>query len=368
MIDNPQKNCYNVFVVFCAKGEAIAMKKLFPEILGNDATRSRLGGAILRSTLPHALLFVGPSGSGKRTLALQLAAAVNCERVDEDGYALPCGNCGRCKRVLSESFPDLKRLKRDGGKATVGVEELRDFRADMFLSATDARTKVYIIEEGDLMTPAAQNALLKVLEEPPSNVLILILATEADKILTTIKSRTQLIQTEIFGYGKLLENVCELSDTAEAMKRADPKRLRGILLSSAGVIGVALESLDEKRSEEIAKDRALVLSFVEALPKKVPFSKLYTALNSFPTKRDELRSTLESLRIAIRDMTVIRVSEDTEPIFFLSREDAEAAAGSIGAKRLVAVFDIVSEAIEDIDKNVVIAPLLSDMAIKIKEA
>ena len=344
------------------------MKKIFTRLLGNDGARARLGGAILRGALPHALLIVGPAGSGKRTLAMQLAAAVNCESADKDGVPLPCGVCGRCKRIFSGSFPDLKTLKREGGKATVGVEELRDFRADMFLSATEATTKVYIIEEGELMTPAAQNALLKVLEEPPENVLILILAAEADKILTTIKSRAQLIQTELFEYEELETHVCELSDIADGMKYSDKKRLRGILLSSGGVIGAALDSLDEKRSEQIAKERALVLSFVEALPRKVPFSKLYAALSAFPTKRDELRAVLEDLRLAIRDMTVARVSQDTDPLFFLSRDEAEAAAGSIGTKRLVTVFDVISEAIGDIDRNVVIAPLLTDLAIKIKEA
>ena len=67
------------------------MKKIFTRLLGNDGARARLGGAILRGALPHALLIVGPAGSGKRTLAMQLAAAVNCESADKDGVPLPCG-------------------------------------------------------------------------------------------------------------------------------------------------------------------------------------------------------------------------------------------------------------------------------------
>ena len=325
------------------------------KIYGNDLVKDLISSQIEQRRLAHTFIIEGPEKSGKTLLAKLIAASMTKNQSDID-------------TIMSDASPDVIIVDLPDKAKTIGVGAVREIREKAYLIPNDLDYKVFIIEKADSLTVQAQNALLKVLEEPPSNVLILILATEADKILTTIKSRAQLIQTEIFNFDELLENVCELSDTAEAMKRADPKRLRGILLSSAGVIGVALESLDEKRSEEIAKDRALVLSFVEALPKKAPFSQLYTALTAFPTKRDELRATLEALRTAIRDMTVIRVSEDTEPIFFLSREDAEAAAGSIGAKRLVAVFDIVSEAISDIDKNVVIAPLLSDMAIKIKEA
>ncbi len=343
------------------------MRSRFIRLLGNDETRLRLSDAVLGGTLPHALLIAGPRGSGKHTLAYEIAAAANCERRDDGSYALPCGKCGYCRRIYSGNFPDLSTLSREGGKATIGVEELRAFRADMFLSATESQYKFYIIEDADTMTPAAQNALLKVLEEPPRSVHILLLATETDKILSTIKSRTQHVQTELFEYEELRSCVTELSEVAEALSRSDPNRLRGILLASGGVIGRALGYLDDKSIAAIESDRDSVKKLVAAFSGKTPFSELYVTVTALPEKRGELRDILELLITALRDMITLKLSDNAMPLFFLSRDECEDAASGIGTKRLIAIYDIIVTAVEDIDKNVLIQPLLTDIAVKIKE-
>lgn len=344
------------------------MRERFSRLFGNEDARLRLSEAVINGSLPHALLITGPRGSGKHTLAREIAAAMNCKRKNEDGYALPCGECNNCKRIYGGGFPDISLLGRSSGKATIGVEELRDFREDMFLSPTESAYKFYIIEDADLMTPAAQNALLKVLEEPPAAVHILLLASEADKMLSTIKSRTQSVSTEIFGYDTLLSHVCRLSPTARAMAISDRDKLRAILLASGGIIGDATAMLDDGRVADIEAERRLISDFVDAISKKAPFSRLYASVMALPQKREELRHMLEVIRAALRDMTAARIAQDIAPIFFLSREAAEEAAGSIGKKRLIAIFDIITSALEDIDKNVLIQPLLTDIAVRIKEA
>lgn len=249
------------------------MRRHFTNILGNSDAKARLCDSVLSGTLPHAFLIIGPAGSGKLTLATEIAAAMNCENAENGAHTLPCGLCNSCRRIRERIFPDVKILERSG-KLTLGVDEVRDFREDMFLSATEARYKFYIVKDADKMTPAAQNALLKVLEEPPKNVHILLLATEADKILTTIKSRTQFIQMELFDYGTLEKFLTERSDAARRLKSSDPDRLKGILLASGGVIGNALTLLDDKYIADTEQRRNAALSFVGAFPKRVPFSKL----------------------------------------------------------------------------------------------
>ena len=140
------------------------MRRYFTRLHGNDTVKKRLGAAILSESLNHALLIAGPDGSGKNTLATEIAAALNCEKKGDQVSPLPCGTCNTCRRIYEENYTDIKRLKRDSSKATIGVEELRLFREDMFLSATESDYKIYIIEDADKMTPNAQNALLKVLE------------------------------------------------------------------------------------------------------------------------------------------------------------------------------------------------------------
>ncbi len=344
------------------------MNNVFTRLFGNNNTKLRLSDAIRNNTLPHALLVVGSAGSGKHTLAREIAAAANCINKDVkiSGTKLPCCICNNCKRIYSDNFPDVNLLKRSSGKAMIGVEELRGFREDMFLSATESQYKFYIIEDADLMTPAAQNALLKVLEEPPNSVHIILLCTEADKILSTIKSRTQYIQTELFDYDQLRTGVLSLSENAKGFERSNPEKFKAILLSSGGVIGRALNMLDDGRGETITQRRELVKNFIEALPKKAPFSKLYLATQALPQKREELKLVLEDIRNALRDLIINRVSEDISPIFFLSNEELEYAAGTLGQKRLIEVYDIIGSAISDIDKNVVIATLLTDVAVRIK--
>ena len=343
------------------------MRKHFTNILGNTDTKSRLFESILSGTLPHAFLITGPDGSGKLTLATEIAAAMNCENGGNDKAPLPCGICNSCRRIREGIFSDVKVLERSG-KLTLGVEEVREFREDMFLSATESKYKFYFIKDADKMTSAAGNAILKVLEEPPNNVRIILLSTEADKILTTIKSRTQFIQMEIFSYERLREFVLERSDAAKRLYSSDKDKLKGILLASGGVIGNALKLLDEKNISDTEEKRDTVMNFISALPKKASFSRLYSASLSLPQKRDELKAVLEQILIAIRDMIAVKVSIDVQPLFFLSRSDAEEALGSISAKRLTAIFDIITNALSDIDRNVLIPPLLTDIAVRIKEA
>lgn len=338
----------------------------FPRLLGNRETAHRLSEAIASGTLPHALLLVGPRGSGKHTLALEIAAAANCENKADGGAMLPCGICSSCKRIYSGNFPDVSYLERSSGKATIGVEELRDFREDMFLSSTESEFKFYIIEDGDLLTPAAQNALLKVLEEPPKNVHIILLATEADKLLSTIKSRTQYVQMELFDYEELKEHVSELSGVADELSLTSPDNFKAILLSAQGVIGNALAMLDPSKIEALDSKRELIDGFIGAIHKKTPFDKIYSEVMALPQKRDELKSVLEGIRNAIRDLIAVHVSDGIAPIYYLTKEHAEEIGAPLNLKRLIRVYDIIGSAIDDLDKNAVTSSLLTDVAVKLK--
>ncbi len=340
--------------------------RIFGRLLGNRDTVRRLSDAILKGTLPHALLLVGPRGSGKHTLATEIAAAANCENKGADGYPLPCGVCSACKRIYSGNFPDVSYLEKAHGKATIGVDELREFREDMFLSSTEAEFKFYIIEEGDTLTPAAQNALLKVLEEPPKNVHIIMLVSEADKLLSTIKSRTQYVQLELFEYGELKDHVTELMGAAEELSFTSPERLKAILLASQGVIGNAVSMLDASKMDALDSKREQIDGFISVIHKKTPFSKIYTEIMALPQKRDELKSVFEGIRNALRDIVAVHVSENIAPIYYLEREDAEKYASAINLKRLIRVFDVIGDAIDDLDKNAVISSLLTDVAVKLK--
>lgn len=342
------------------------MRRRFTKLFGNEDTKLRLCDAVVNSTLPHALLICGPRGSGKRTLSTEIIAASNCLMKSNSSSPIPCKVCANCKRIYSSSFPDVTVLERESGKATIGVEELRVFRESMFLSASEAAYKFYVIEDADTMTPAAQNALLKVLEEPPQFVHIILLAESGDKLLSTIKSRTQFVQMELFAQNELEDYVTELSSAARTLSQTAPKKLLAILLASGGVIGKALEMMDDGLSDGIEAKRDAVKSFISVIHKRAPFSKLYSVCSSLPQKRDELRETLEEIRTAIRDLTVIGLDDNANTSFFLSKDEASEFSEGLNRKRLIEVYDVISSAIEDLDKNVVVSTLLTDIAVRIK--
>lgn len=344
------------------------MRAYFTEILGNEYTKRRLFEAVSTGTLPHAFLIVGPRGSGKLTLARELCCAMNCEMRESGTSALPCGECNSCRRIREGIFPDMQIISKEAGRATIGVDEIKGMREDVFLSSTEAEYKFYIISEAELLTPQAQNALLKVFEEPPKNVHIILLATEADKILTTVKSRSQFIQMELFPEDKLRRYLIRRSPKAEELARHDEEKLKSVLLTASGVLGNALLMLDDASIAEQESRRATVKRLITAFPKKVPFNELYTVCSGLPQKREELREVLEETLVALRDLIGAEYSDGIAPLFFTSREAEDELLGGISARRLVKIFDIITDALGDLDKNVMISPLLTDIAVRIKEA
>ncbi len=159
---------------------------------GNHAIIQELIAGIQNNSTVHAYLFAGPAGLLKRETARYFAAALLCEG---DG-APPCGSCANCVQSTTGNNPDLiaKSLKDLTTKKSIGVDEIREIIADVYTRPFKAAKKVYIIEDGEALTVGAQNALLKVLEEPPAYAVFILCTSEADKILPTIRSRSRIIR------------------------------------------------------------------------------------------------------------------------------------------------------------------------------
>ena len=339
------------------------MREYFSGLYGNTSTKSRLGAAIDSDTLPHAFLFVGAEGSGKKTLATELAAALNCEKKDDKGSPLPCRRCNTCRRIFEGNYTDISWLRPSEGKATIGVEEVRLFREDMHLSATESNYKIYVIDEAERLTPNAQNALLTVLEEPPRNVIIILLADSGDKILTTIKSRTQSIAMQRF-YSHEIKRY--LKSSASHLYPKDDSSLDGMLMSADGRIGKAISLLSQKESNENAADRRLTERIVAALYPSVPYSELYTAISELPSSRGEFIFALELLICAVRDISLIKFGDDVQLLFYTDKEAAREVAKELNTKRLIKIYEILKDSLEDASRNVSTAAITADLGAKIR--
>ena len=159
----------------------------FPGFYGNDGLKLRLSHALSGGGFSHFYLLVGPQGSGKKTLARILAAAMECTGSGDK----PCGVCPNCHKILDASHPDV--ITVDSVKATVPISVIRDMQTDAYIRPNEGKKKIYLIPRGQDMQAPAQNALLKLLEEPPEYCVFLLMTDNAEKILTTVRSRaTQL--------------------------------------------------------------------------------------------------------------------------------------------------------------------------------
>lgn len=342
------------------------MREYFSELYGNDDAKSRLGNAIVQESLPHAHLLIGAPGSGKKTMALEIAAALNCEKKGDLSSPIPCHRCNSCRRIKEGNFTDITRLSRTGGKATIGVEEVRAFREDMFLSPTESKYKIYLIDEAEKLTVNAQNALLTVLEEPPKNVFIFLLCASGDKMLTTIKSRAQSISMQRFEKDSLKAYLIKNSDKARLLSKADETTLDGILMSSDGLIGKALGLLSDKEAKENNEQRLLTEEIIKSLRPSVPYSELYSAISELPNSRAELTTALEALICAIRDITLVKFDDSLQLLFYTSHSDAREASREMNTKRLIHISDIFKDALEDSAKNVSTSAIIADLGAKIK--
>lgn len=151
-------------------------------LIGNSRICNMLSAMIKNHRIPHAILIEGEEGLGKKTLAKFIAKACLCSNENS-----PCGECKTCHLIEVGSHPDFQIVTPDG--AQIKVDQIRELRVEAFLTPMAADGRVFIIESAHTMNEAAQNALLKVLEEPPKGVTFILLAKSAKLLLETIRSR-----------------------------------------------------------------------------------------------------------------------------------------------------------------------------------
>ncbi len=161
-------------------------------LIGHTWAVRLLQGHLRRDNLRHAYLFTGPQGTGRRTLALRLAQAINCPTPAAPG--IPCGVCRTCRLTEAMQHPDLliAQAEREGG--TLKVEQIRALQRGLSLAPYEARRKIALLLRFEEAHPSAANALLKTLEEPPPNVIVLMTASDAEALLPTIPSRCEVLR------------------------------------------------------------------------------------------------------------------------------------------------------------------------------
>lgn len=162
------------------------------DILGHDWAVRLLGEHIAKNRVRHAYLFTGPQGVGRRTLALRLAQALNCPKLSSGGEA--CGDCHTCARIAKMQHPDLTIVQAEQEGGMLKVDQIRELQHGLSLSPYEARYRVALLLRFEGANPNASNALLKTLEEPNPQVVLVLTAESAESLLPTIVSRCEVVR------------------------------------------------------------------------------------------------------------------------------------------------------------------------------
>lgn len=184
---------------------------MFENITMTDTARQMINAFFEQKRIPHAIILEGTTEDNRLNTAKLLAAAFVCES-DKP----PCMKCRQCRKVTGDVHPDVIVCDRESGKAMMGVDTIRKMRSAAFITANDADRKVFIFKEAQTMTVQSQNALLKIFEEPPDDVAIIMTCDSKETLLETILSRGTLIslgQSEMSGFSD------KLTEKAEAIAR-----------------------------------------------------------------------------------------------------------------------------------------------------
>ncbi len=249
----------------------------FEALLGNDQLRENLQASLRRGRISHFYLISGPQGSGRHTLARLLAAAILCQRENK-----PCLGCSACRKVMDAVHPDFITID-DPSKKTVTVELIRQARADIYIQPNESEHKIYLFPRAQDMGIPSQNALLKVLEEPPKYGVFLLITDNPDKLLPTVRSRCTELKLQALPE-KLLHR--ELTKEFPQASKAD---ISAAIRRSGGFLGQAKALL--KAGDAVPPQTE---SFVHSYARKDSLGLVQTLAPMEKWKRDALLEILQS--------------------------------------------------------------------------
>ncbi len=310
----------------------------FEDVLGQEHVSLALRNAVRDGRVGHAYLFSGPRGTGKTSTARILAKALNCA-APADGE--PCGVCDSCVEIARGTSMDVHELDAASNN---GVDAMRDLVAHSALG-TPGRWKVYIIDEVHMLSTAASNALLKTLEEPPGHVVFVLATTDAQKVLPTIRSRTQHFEFRLLGpevLSGLLQKVRE-----EASLEVGSEALESAVRRGRGSARDALSALDQVAAGGAVRDEVEVLAeMADALAERDASRVLMEVAKAANAGHDAQRLAAE-LADHLRQGFLAVLSPDLVALTGKELERVEDAARRMGLPTLVKAMESLGRAIVD---------------------
>ncbi len=319
--------------------------KSFSQILGQERAVHFLKKVISGKKIPHAYLFTGINGVGKKSTALALAQAVNCQNpVDNEG----CGDCLTCRQMKSGNFPDKIFLEPDG--RNIKIEQIRELNRNLNYKPVSGRYRICIIERAEMMTEEAANSFLKTLEEPPSGNIIILKVVESLDLLPTIVSRCQKVPFRPLPLNIIREYLID-------EMQEDNQRAMLIAGLSEGSLGRALEIRENSFLEERMDSLSTIMDLSDLSLSRV-FEAATDYVNRFAKKSAGGPSGIGIFELMgiwktwYRDMIVVKTGGPEGSLINLDLVDeVKERAYRINADSLIECFLLTDQAQRDLMRN-----------------
>ena len=273
----------------------------FHDIIGHEEIIRHLKNAIETGKVSHSYILTGEHGSGKKLLAGTFAMTLQCEA----GGTEPCQKCDSCKKAIGKNHPDIIMVSHEK-PGTISIDEIRDqVIHDVAIKPYCSPYKIYIVPDADLMTPQAQNALLKTIEEPPEYAVIMLLTSNGDSLLPTIRSRCVRLDLKVVDDSLVKKYLMEHLHIPDYQAEID-------VSFAHGSIGKAKEAATSQEFSDMTSNALKLLENVN----KMEVYELTDAIKNLSTEKQNIADYLDIFLFWFRDVLMFKATREIDNLVF----------------------------------------------------
>lgn len=273
----------------------------FNNIIGHEEIIRHLKNAIETGKVSHSYIFTGEPGCGKKLLAGTFAMALQCE----EGGVEPCEHCDSCKKAIGKNHPDIIVVTHEKPNS-VSIDEIRDqVIHDVDIKPYCSPYKIYIVPDADLLTPQAQNALLKTIEEPPEYAVIMLLTNNVDSLLPTIRSRCVRLDLKVVDDSLVKNYLMEHLKVPDYQAEIDAS-------FAHGSIGKAKEAATSQEFSEMTQNALKILKYADTME----VFEMTEAIKNLANEKQNISDYLDIFQFWFRDVLMFKATREVDNLVF----------------------------------------------------